>query len=88
MRSAGGAAVVGHVLQAAQQRRVVVGADPLGRHLVLQGHAALPAAGALPRPDHAVDLLEELADGQERRRRRVGEGQRSEVRELAGALFE
>lgn len=87
MRSAGGAAVVGHVLQAAQQRRVVVGADPLGRHLVLQGHAALPAAGALPRPDHAVDLLEELADGQERRRR-VGEGQRSEVRELAGALFE
>lgn len=59
MRSAGGAAVVGHVLQAAQQRRVVVGTDPFGRRLVLQRHAALPG-GSLSGPDHAVDLLEAL----------------------------
>lgn len=62
-RSTGGAAVIGHVLQAAQQRRVVVGTNPLGRCLVLQGHAAFPAAWALPRADHAVDLLEALVDG-------------------------
>lgn len=59
MRSAGGAAVVGHILQAAQQRRLVVGTNPFGRRLVLQRHAALPGGG-LSSPDHAVDLLEAL----------------------------
>lgn len=59
VRSAGGAAVVGHVLQAAQQRRVVFGTDPFGRRLVLQRHAALPG-GSLSGPDHTVDLLEAL----------------------------
>lgn len=53
----GGAAVVGDVLQPSQQSRVVVGTHPLGRHLLLQGHAALPGRG-FSGPDHTVDLLE------------------------------
>lgn len=59
VRSAGGAAVVGHILQAAQQRRVVVGTNPFGWRLILQRHAALPG-GSFSGPDHAVDLLEAL----------------------------
>lgn len=55
----GGAAVVGHVLQAAQQSRVVVRTHPLRGQLVLQRHAALPGGG-LAGSDHAVDLLETL----------------------------
>lgn len=55
----GGAAVVGHVLQAAQQSGVVVRTDPLRGQLVLQRHAALPG-GSLSGSDHAVDLLETL----------------------------
>lgn len=54
-----GAAVVGDVLQTAEQRRVVVGTNPLGRQLLLQRHAALPD-GSLTCSDHAVDLLQAL----------------------------
>ena len=57
--SVGGAAVIGDVLQAAEQGGVIVGTNPLGGCLVVQGHAPLPG-GSLPGPDHAVDLLETL----------------------------
>lgn len=57
--SVGRAAVVGHVLQAAQQSRVVVRTDPLWGLFLLQGHAALPG-GSLSGPDHTVDLLQTL----------------------------
>ena len=57
--SVGGAAVVGDVLQAAQQRRVVIGTDAFGRRLIVQRNAALPG-GSFSGPDHAVDLLETL----------------------------
>lgn len=55
--SVGGAAVVGDVLQAAQEGRVIVGTNPLGRHVIVQRHATLPGGG-LSGSDHAVDLLE------------------------------
>lgn len=59
--SVGGAAVVGDVLQAAEQGGVVVRTNPLGRRLLLQRHAALPGR-SLSGPDHAVDLLQALVD--------------------------
>ena len=55
----GGATVVGHVLQPAEQRRLVLWTRLLGLWLRLQGQAVLPA-GTLPRADHAVDLPEAL----------------------------
>ena len=55
----GGATVVGHVLQPAEQCRLVLWTRLLGLWLLLQGQAVLPA-GTLPRADHAVDLPEAL----------------------------
>lgn len=60
-QSVGRAAVVGDVLQAAQQSRVVVGTNSFRRRLLLQRDAALPGR-SLSGPDHAVDLLEALRD--------------------------
>lgn len=57
--SVGRAAVIGDVLQAAQQSRVVVRTDSLGGCFFLQGHAALPG-GSLSSPDHTVDFLQTL----------------------------
>lgn len=43
---------------------MVVGTDPLGGRVVLQGHSALPAGG-LSGPDHAVDLVQTLGGSEE-----------------------
>lgn len=55
--SVGGAAVVGDILQAAEQSRVVIWTDPLGGRLILQRQAALPGR-CLSGADHTVDLLQ------------------------------
>ena len=57
----GGATVVGHVLQSAQEGGPVVVTHPLGRWLLLQLHAAL-LGGGLACPDHTVDLLQTLGE--------------------------
>lgn len=57
----GGVAVLGEVLQAAQQRGVVVGTKSFGGRLLVQRDAALPG-GSLSGLDHEVDLLETLWD--------------------------
>ena len=62
--SVGEATVVGHVLQPAEQRRLVLWTRLLGLWLLLQGQAVLPA-GTLPRADHAVDLPEALQGAME-----------------------
>lgn len=59
--SVGGAAVVGDVLQATEQSRVVIWTDPLGGRLTLQRQAALPGR-CLSGADHTVDLLQTLRD--------------------------
>lgn len=55
--SAGGASVVGHILQASEQSRLILLAEPFGGRLLLflQGDTSL-LSGRLARSDHAVNL--------------------------------
>lgn len=61
--SAGGASVVGHILQASEQSRLIFLAEPFGGRLLLflRGDTSL-LGGCLARSDHAVNFSQPLWD--------------------------